>query len=263
MTASAVTSGPFTRSDGIRAVMASEDEKLATFKAIAGTDDDGFATSFLEAHDWNVETAVNSFIGGGGGGGGSGGGGGGGMSDADMAAAMAAEAPDPQERAPLPQFVEQLMDPGAHHLPAVSHEQQSSSVSAALEAFQNSKAEGQSGSGDGDNGDGFGQRKRPRNLAEIYRQPTELCFKGSFEQLRAEGKQSSKWLLVNIQSPTEFASQQLNADVWTDETLRAVLAASFLFWQQYYDSELGATYCRHYQVPPLPVATTSRYGYYQ
>jgi len=178
--------------------MATEDEKLATFKAIAGTDDDGFATSFLEAHDWNVETAVNSFIGGGGGGGGSGGGGGGGISDADMAAAMAAEAPDPQERAPLPQFVEQLMDPAAHHLPTVSHEQQSSSVSAALEAFQNSKAEGQSGSGDGDNGDGFGQRKRPRNLAEIYRQPTELCFKGSFDQVRVRVR-------VRVREPSPLA----------------------------------------------------------
>ena len=42
------------------------DEKLATFKVVTGTDD-GFATSFLEAHGWNVEAAVNSFIGGGGG----------------------------------------------------------------------------------------------------------------------------------------------------------------------------------------------------
>ncbi|NDJ15490.1 MAG: hypothetical protein EBY17_30655, partial [Acidobacteriia bacterium] len=30
-----------------------------------------------------------------------------------------------------------------------------------------------------------------------------------------------RWLLVNIQSPTEFASQQLNADTWHDETLQA------------------------------------------
>jgi hypothetical protein len=27
---------------------------------------------------------------------------------------------------------------------------------------------------------------------------------------------------INIQSPTEFASQQLNADTWRDETLRTV-----------------------------------------
>ena len=46
--------------------MTTVDEKLATFTAVTGTDD-GFATSFLEAHGWDVEAAVNSFIGGGGG----------------------------------------------------------------------------------------------------------------------------------------------------------------------------------------------------
>ena len=59
--------------------MASVDEKLATFKVVTGTDD-GFATSFLEAHGWDVEAAVNSFIGGGGG---RGAGGGSSSSDAD------------------------------------------------------------------------------------------------------------------------------------------------------------------------------------
>ena len=59
--------------------MATVDEKLATFKVVTGTDD-GFATSFLEAHGWNVEAAVNSFIGGGGG---RGAGGGSSSSDAD------------------------------------------------------------------------------------------------------------------------------------------------------------------------------------
>ena len=86
-------------------------EKLAMFKTVVGWNDDGFATSFLEAHGWNVEMAVDSFMGAGGGGGGGAGGAGSGMSDAEMAAAMAAEAPDPQ-----------LMDPAAQHMPAVSHE---------------------------------------------------------------------------------------------------------------------------------------------
>ena len=59
--------------------MATVDEKLATFTAVTGTDD-GFANSFLEAHGWDVEAAVNSFIGGGGG---RGAGGGSSSSDAD------------------------------------------------------------------------------------------------------------------------------------------------------------------------------------
>ena len=90
----------------------------------------------------------------------------------------------------------------------------------------------------------FGLAKKPKNLAEIYKAPTDLCFQGTFEELRDAGRAQGRWLLVNIQSPTEFASQQLNADTWRDETLRAVISASFLFWQQYYDSPDGATFCR-------------------
>ena len=64
----------------------------------------------------------------------------------------------------------------------------------------------------------FGLAKKPKNLAEIYKAPTDLCFQGTFEELRDAGRAQGRWLLVNIQSPTEFASQQLNADTWTDET---------------------------------------------
>ena len=90
--------------------MTDQTEKLAMFKAVSGTDDDGFAISFLEAHDWNVETAVNSLMGGG------------------AAAAGSPSAPDgspsmlpgmlPDEptdplldRAPISQYKDTLMDP--------------------------------------------------------------------------------------------------------------------------------------------------------
>ena len=66
------------------------------------------------------------------------------------------------------------------------------------------------------------------------------------QELRAAGKAQSKWLLVNIQSPTEFASQQLNRDTWRDETLRMYVEASFLFWQQYHDQGAGEVYTRNY-----------------
>ena len=49
-----------------------------------------------------------------------------------------------------------------------------------------------------------------------------------------------------------FASQQLNADTWRDETLRIIVSASFLFWQQYFDDDRGAKYVRHYNVTSLP-----------
>ena len=81
-----------------------------------------------------------------------------------------------------------------------------------------------------------------------------MCFDGDFEALRAKGRQQSRWLLVNIQSPVEFDSQRLNRDTWTNESLRAVVDSSFYFWQQYHDSAEGETYCRRYlrNAPKLP-----------
>jgi hypothetical protein len=95
--------------------------------------------------------------------------------------------------------------------------------------------------------------ERPKNLAEIHKAPTELCFADSFEELRAAGRARQRWLLVNIQSPTtECASQQLNADMWDDETLQAFIKASFLFWQQDCDSPDGQNFFRFYPSSTMP-----------
>lgn len=52
-------------------------------------------------------------------------------------------------------------------------------------------------------------------------------------------------------NPLFCALRARQADTWRDETLRQVISASFLFWQQYYDSPAGSTFCRFY----LPNAT--------
>lgn len=49
-------------------------------------------------------------------------------------------------------------------------------------------------------------QSRPQNtstlLAQMYRPPFEIMYKDSWEEARAEGKEDSKWLLVNIQDST-------------------------------------------------------------
>jgi len=161
---------------------------------------------------------------------------------------------DAPVRAPLPQFRDTLIDSDpAQRMP--SRPSHSNAANHPLEAFRDFRSEG-AGAAGSSAGDGpaqaevFGLTKKPKNLAEIYKAPTELSFVGSFDELRDAGREQRRWLLVNIQSPTEFASQQLNADTWRDETLCEVIKASFLFWQQYYDNELGSTYCRYYLNPP-------------
>ena len=258
-----------------------QQEKIATFQSIAGCDAD-FAASFLEAADWSLDNAVANFCepsaaassasGGGGAGGfsdGFGGAGGGGANPAGAGGFTDFGGAEPEERAPIAQFRDTLIDAGD---PAMRMPQLNRTASASnhpLEAFRDFRSEGSGAGGSaGDEPDRevFGLPKRPKNLAEIYRAPTELCFVGSFDELRAAGKTQQRWLLVNIQSPTEFASQQLNADTWRDETLCAVLGASFLFWQQVCTrhSAPHATHIRRPHVrsrahdPPPPCSTSTR-----
>lgn len=221
-------------------------EKVDSFASIAGCDRE-FAASFLEANGWDLESAVNNFM------------------EPGAAAsattanhtsglgnnpAMGSETYSDAPRAPIAQFRDKLInhDP-AHRIPKPA----TSAQNHPLEAFRDVRRDDPGGdselslsAGIAEGKEVFGLPKRPRNLAEIYAAPTDLCFTGTFDELRAAGREQRKWLLINIQSPTEFASQQLNADTWRDETLRAVISASFLFWQQYYDSPDGANYCRFY-----------------
>ena len=230
------------------------DDAIEHFMSVAGCDRE-FAASFLEANGWHLESAVNNFMDPGTGhnsttglppG----------MSSSSLgdnpahtdASFNALRRDLEHPRAPIAQFRDTLIDSDpAQHVPPPLQAAQNHP----LEAFRANPVDSDIRVGADDAKDFFGLQKRPRNLAEIYAAPIEICFAGTFDELRAAGRRQQKWLLINIQSPTEFASQQLNADTWRDETLRMVLSASFLFWQQYYDSPEGATYCRFY----LPSAT--------
>ena len=194
-----------------------QEESITTFQAIAGCDRE-FATSFLEANGWHLESAVNQFCDPGGAGAGGGGGvpaesgnplGGNPAGDFDPMAF------DDEPRAKIEQYRDKLIDvdPAQQRVP--QRAAQAAAQNHPLEAFRDFKQEGESAAGGGSSADAeptevFGLPKRPKNLAEIYRAPTELCFNGSFDDLREAGKKEGKWLLINIQSPTEFASQQLN-----------------------------------------------------
>ncbi|KAH8062784.1 ubiquitin binding protein [Aureococcus anophagefferens] len=50
------------------------------------------------------------------------------------------------------------------------------------------------------------------------------------EAARAQGKAELKWLLVVITNEQVFGCHQMNRDVWADETVQAVVEASFVLW---------------------------------
>ncbi|KAL1524512.1 hypothetical protein AB1Y20_019405 [Prymnesium parvum] len=218
---------------------AGQEEMKATFASIAACDLE-FAESWLEANGWNLEVAVSKFMGNSGG------------FDAEPSASMnpvqmdaqstATGFPEEDTRSPVPQFRDRLIDPALH----VPQSMQRAPRVHPQEAFRDFKKES-SGNGQETAAPAvFGLTKRPKNLAEMYAPPIELCFAGSFMDLCDAGRAQGKWLLINIQSPTEFGCQKLNADTWRDEGLRLVIGASFLFWQQYNDSPEGQKYCQRY-----------------
>jgi len=217
----------------------STEHAILTFVSMVNCEPE-FARFFLEANDNNLELAVQNYFAAHGGNAATD------PSSNQEGAAVPEGLPGYEQpvRAPIAQFNDTLID----HDPAMRLPQRPVQTAAAehpLEAFRDFKSEADK-PGMAPSSEVFGLSKKPRNLAEIYRPPVELCFSGTFEQLREEGRKLSRWLLVNIQSPVEFASQQLNADTWQDETLGAVIKANFLFWQQYFDSTEGAKYCRYY-----------------
>lgn len=78
---------------------------------------------------------------------------------------------------------------------------------------------------------GSKEAEKLRTLSDLFRPPHELIFDGGWEAVREAGKREGKWLLVNLQSNTEFACQALNRDVWNHGTVQQLVQANFVFWQ--------------------------------
>ncbi|KAJ0257000.1 Plant UBX domain-containing protein 7 [Hirschfeldia incana] len=94
----------------------------------------------------------------------------------------------------------------------------------------------------------------PRDsLASLYRPPFHLMLHGSFEQAKATSCSQDKWLLVNLQSTTEFSSHMLNRDTWANEAVSQTIKANFIFWQVYDDTTEGRKVCTYYKLESIPV----------
>lgn len=88
--------------------------------------------------------------------------------------------------------------------------------------------------------------ERGRRLAELFRPPTELMFKGGFDAARRQARMEKRWLLVTVHNPTEFPCQMMVRDVWNDAAIQDFIRESLVFllitvgtseaerYQQYY-----------------------------
>jgi hypothetical protein len=94
--------------------------------------------------------------------------------------------------------------------------------------------------------------KKTVDLQSLFSPPFKIMFAGSFQDARRHAMLEKKFLLVNIQKQSEFASHQLNRDVWRDDTVQQVIACSYIFWMAYTEDPYGDEYARNYKVENFP-----------
>jgi len=83
-------------------------------------------------------------------------------------------------------------------------------------------------------------------LAELFRPPFELMQQIPWDNAREKGKETEKWLLVNIQEPSIFDCQQLNRDIWKHPGIQELIKEHFIFMQFNKDDPRGSQYCQYY-----------------
>ncbi|KAJ3322084.1 hypothetical protein HDU93_003151, partial [Gonapodya sp. JEL0774] len=89
-------------------------------------------------------------------------------------------------------------------------------------------------------------------LADLFKPPLDIMFAGDFDSGRILAQQRAKWILVNIQDPTEFQCQVLNRDLWSNSAVKDAIKEHFLFMQFGSRSQEGQKYVNLYKAYRYP-----------
>ncbi|CAL5225007.1 g7785 [Coccomyxa viridis] len=100
-----------------------------------------------------------------------------------------------------------------------------------------------------------GSAAKQQGLARLFEPPHDILFTGSFEEAKEAAQSQNRWLLVNVQSNSEFASHMLNRDVWREETVKDIIKFCFVLYQVQDSSEAGNKVKAFYRLTDLPVIT--------
>ncbi|KAL1200023.1 Plant UBX domain-containing protein 16 [Cardamine amara subsp. amara] len=85
-------------------------------------------------------------------------------------------------------------------------------------------------------------------LSSLYRAPLDLLFDGSFEDAKTTSSKEDQWLLVNLQSMTEFSSHELNRDLWSNDAVSQAIKCSFILFQVYDHTKEGKKISTFYRI---------------
>ncbi|KAF6999702.1 hypothetical protein CFC21_015681 [Triticum aestivum] len=178
------------------------------------------AAQHLASCSWRLDEAVNLYFAGG-------------------AASSAPVVPkdEPAVRAPIPARSETIYGPSsstARRQPRVRptgwESEHDDAPAPAAEGHPRRRRRGEECTSGGSTTDQAGKKKK-KTLAELFRAPVELTYKGRFHDAKAHAAGLSRWLLVNVQASGEFASHQQNRDVWANELVAQAVRERFVLWQ--------------------------------
>lgn len=89
-------------------------------------------------------------------------------------------------------------------------------------------------------------------MATLFRPPIDIIARLDWNSLLQAGRQENRWILVNIQDPSEFPCQVLNRDCWSNTKLKELIKDKLLFWQVYQDAADGRRVVGYYGLHSYP-----------
>ncbi|KAK5133097.1 hypothetical protein LTR08_008207 [Meristemomyces frigidus] len=90
------------------------------------------------------------------------------------------------------------------------------------------------------------QGSKSNLLAQLFQPPFDLIAKIRFSEARDEGKETQKWIIVNVQDPSIFDCQVLNRDIWKNPEIRDTIKEHFIFLQYNKNDDRGKEYIQYY-----------------
>lgn len=233
--------------------MSNNDELVSQFLMFTGSEDADKAVSYIEMSNGDLERAVSLFMDHtqGGGAGASAGPGAPAAGGGDMLGDEV-RAPDATQTMRLmddvgpgvggvigglpymqmdPMLEEQLQR-SAFAAPSLLNAREAVNAAMAADSDEDAKENMEDVADEEDDDADAEEKRHMARLADMFAAPDHLIYReGGFEGARTMAKDSKRWLLVNIQKDSEFASHALNRDVWRDELVENLVREGFIFWQ--------------------------------
>lgn len=221
--------------------------QIDTFLSITATSDRDVAERFMEMAGGDVENAIAIFMENGGGAGAFGSH----SSDADMASRLQSEAYQEPVREPMQARRERLVD-FDDFTPSVFREPSATMFNNAPSSIFNQRFEVDEDQEMTDDEEDDFLTSTQKRLAKIFRPPFDLMTREDLEGARKIAQREKKWIMINIQDPTEFQCQVLNRDFWSNQDIKQIVKQNFIFLQFQKDSQSGQEFEQFYPFDEFP-----------